>query len=246
MIAWSGANSNHIRSIRALFVCFETVSGLKENMAKSVLIPVDNVGDLAGILGCKTNSIMLKYLGLPLGACYKAKSIWYDIVEKIERKLASWKRMYLFKSGRVTLITNSLSNLPTYFLSLFPIPIFVANRIKKLQQDFLWGGIGDEFKYHLVSWSKVCSPISEGGLGIRNLWNLRVLGKWLWHYANDREAWRRIVMEVGGALSTLQGHMVWGFGSILVRDGGYFLVISNLIQGMNPILDFGMMCGVEV
>jgi hypothetical protein len=29
--------------------------------------------------------------------------------------------------------------------------------------------VGDEFKYHLVKWSKVCTPVSEGGLGIRNL-----------------------------------------------------------------------------
>ena len=56
-----------------------------------------NVGNLAGILGCGTDSLPLKYLGLPLGACYKAKSIWDDIVEKIERKLANWKRIYLSK-----------------------------------------------------------------------------------------------------------------------------------------------------
>jgi hypothetical protein len=31
------------------------------------------------------------------------------------------------------------------------------------------GGLGEKFKYHLVSWSKVCSPISEGGLGVQNL-----------------------------------------------------------------------------
>jgi hypothetical protein len=77
--------------------------------------------------------------------------------------------MYLSKGGRVTLIKSSLSNLPTYFLSLFPIPATVANHIEKLQQDFLWGGICEEFKYHLVSWPKVCSPISKYGLGIQNL-----------------------------------------------------------------------------
>jgi hypothetical protein len=33
----------------------------------------------------------------------------------------------------------------------------------------LWGRLGEEFKFYLVSWSKVCSPIFEGGLGIRNL-----------------------------------------------------------------------------
>jgi hypothetical protein len=55
----------------------------------------------------------------------------------------------------------------------------VVNRIEKLQRDFLWGGLGEEFKYHLVSWPKVCTLIFEGGLGIRNLlrFNHDLLGK---------------------------------------------------------------------
>jgi hypothetical protein len=44
--------------------------------------------------------------------------------------------MYLSKGGRITLIKSILSNLPTYFLSVFPIPIGVANCIEKVQQDF--------------------------------------------------------------------------------------------------------------
>jgi hypothetical protein len=104
--------------------------------------------------------------------------------------------MYLSKGGRVTLIKSTLSNLPTYFLSLFPVPSGVASRIEKLHRDFLWGGIGDEFKYHLVSWSIVCSPISEGGLGIRKfrIFNQASLGKWLWRFVHEREAlWRSVV-----------------------------------------------------
>jgi hypothetical protein len=62
-------------------------------------------------------------------------------VEKIDRRLASWKRMYLSKGGRVTLIKSTLSNLPTYFMSLFPIPTSVAKRIEKLQCDFYGVGL---------------------------------------------------------------------------------------------------------
>jgi hypothetical protein len=110
-LVFCGANPDHLRYLRVLFLCFEAVSGLKINLAKSVLVPVgnvDNVTGLADILGCGVSSLPLKYLGLPLGACYKAKPIWNGVVEKIERRLASWKRMYLSKGGRITLIKSTL------------------------------------------------------------------------------------------------------------------------------------------
>jgi hypothetical protein len=93
--------------------------------------------------------------------------------------LASWKMIYLSKGGRVILIKITLSNLPTYFLSLITLFVGVANHIEKLHHDFLWGGLGEEFKFRLVSWSKVYSLISEGGLGIWNLlkFNRALLGK---------------------------------------------------------------------
>lgn len=41
--------------------------------------------------------------------------------------------------------------------------------------------MGEEKEFHLVSWNKICQPISCGGLGV---WNSRInnkalLGKWL-------------------------------------------------------------------
>jgi len=81
---------------------------------------------LADIFNCKTFSLPLKYLGMPLRACFKNNCIWDGIVEKMKRWLASWKRLYLSKGDKVTLIKSTLSNLPKY-LSLFPSPVSVAN-----------------------------------------------------------------------------------------------------------------------
>jgi hypothetical protein len=50
----------------------------------------------------------------------------------------------------LTLIKSTLSYLLTYYLSIFLILVGVANRLEKLQRDFVWGDIGDEFKFHLV------------------------------------------------------------------------------------------------
>ena len=44
-------------------------------------------------------------------------------------------------------------------LSIFPISADIAYCVEQLQRNFLWGGLGDDSKHHLVNWSKVCSPI---------------------------------------------------------------------------------------
>jgi hypothetical protein len=52
------------------------------------------------------------------------------------------------EGGRVPLIKSTLSNLPTYLMSFPPLPIGVANRLEKLQQEFLCDGMGENFKFH--------------------------------------------------------------------------------------------------
>ena len=73
-------------------------------------------------------------------------------MERMEKRLVGWKKLYLSKEGRLTLIKSTLSSLPSYYLSLFPLPMEIARRLEKLQRDFLWGGMGDEPKFHLVNW----------------------------------------------------------------------------------------------
>ena len=57
------------------------------------------------------------------------------------------------------------------YLSKKKIPTSMANKIEKLQKDFMWDGMGNK-QFHLVGWDKVCSPIACGGLGIRKLTSL--------------------------------------------------------------------------
>ena len=112
------------------------MTGLKVNVAKSEIVPireVNNMQALAELLGCRIRALPMTFLGMPLGTSHKSPSIWNPILEKIERKLAGWKKLYLSKGGRLTLLKSTLSSLPTYFLSLFTIPSHVANKIEKLQ-----------------------------------------------------------------------------------------------------------------
>uniref|UniRef100_A0A2N9I5R6 Reverse transcriptase domain-containing protein n=1 Tax=Fagus sylvatica TaxID=28930 RepID=A0A2N9I5R6_FAGSY len=204
-ILFCDADPDKLLYVRMVLTCFEAVTGLRVNMAKSEMVPVgevQNISELADSLCCHIGGLPLSYLGMPLGASYKAVAVWNPIIEKLERRLSGWQKLYLSKGGRLTLLKSTLSSLPTYFLSLFTIPISVMRRIEKMQRDFLWGGLGDEVKHHLVSWDKVCAPKEVGGLGVRSLvlTNKALQGKWLWRFGLEgHHLWRRVLVAKFGS-----------------------------------------------
>ncbi|RVW96061.1 hypothetical protein CK203_027744 [Vitis vinifera] len=99
---------------------------------------VEDVDRVAAVFGCKVGNLFTTYLGLPLGAPHNSCRVWDVVEERFKRKLATWKKQYLSKGGRLTLIKSTLSNLPIYFMSLFVIPRKVRLRLEKIQREFLW------------------------------------------------------------------------------------------------------------
>ena len=68
----------------------------------------------------------------------KSFSFWKIIIEKIERRLSTRSSHYTSKGGRLTLIQATLSNFPTYYMSLFEMPQKVAADIGRLFINYLW------------------------------------------------------------------------------------------------------------
>ncbi|XP_058221611.1 uncharacterized protein LOC131331645 [Rhododendron vialii] len=139
-LLFCNAEPTQVGYLRCAMLCFEAVSGLKVNLGKSEMIlvgAVADIGTLAQILGCRVTSFPTLYLGLPLGYLFKSTTVWDSVVERFQKRLAGWKHQYIPKGGRMTLIKHTLSSLPTYFMSLFVIPVSVVKRLEKLQRDFL-------------------------------------------------------------------------------------------------------------
>ncbi|RVW39554.1 Transposon TX1 uncharacterized 149 kDa protein [Vitis vinifera] len=134
----------------------------------------------------------------------KACGFWDPVVERISSRLDGWQKAYLSFGGRITLIQSCLTHLPSYFLSLFKMPASVAAKIERLQRDFLWSGVGEGKRDHLVRWDVVCKPKTIGGLGLGNIsWrNLALLGKWLWRYPREGSAlWHQVILSIYGSHS---------------------------------------------
>nr|CAN64640.1 hypothetical protein VITISV_033931 [Vitis vinifera] len=139
-IVFCEANKEHLTHLSWILLWFEAASGLRINLDKSEIIlvgVVEEIEEMAVELGCRVGSLPSQYLGLPLGASNKAPSVWDGMEEKVRRKLARWKRQYISKGGRITLIRSTLASMPIYHMSLFRMPKSVARRLDKVQRDFL-------------------------------------------------------------------------------------------------------------
>lgn len=128
------ADRNQVLHLRVVLLAFEVVTGLKINLAKSSMFSLNADSDinmLADIMGCKVEKFPTTYLGLPLGAKFKDKSVWNGVIDKCEKILAPWKQQYLSLGGRLTLVNSVLDGIPTYLMSLIPIPASVEKKIDK-------------------------------------------------------------------------------------------------------------------
>ena len=56
---------------------------------------------------------------------------------------------------------------PTYTMSCFKIPDSLCTDLNSMMSKFWWGQKDREKKLAWVSWEKLCTPKSEGGMGFR-------------------------------------------------------------------------------
>ena len=81
-------------------------------------------------IGCKVGNLLANCLGLPLGDPHNLLGAWDAMEKRYHKRLAMWKKQYISKGGKLTLIQSTLSSLPICFISLFRMPRIVSLRLE--------------------------------------------------------------------------------------------------------------------
>ncbi|KAL8137735.1 hypothetical protein V2J09_003736 [Rumex salicifolius] len=65
----------------------------------------------------------------------------------------------------------------------------ICKKIDRSIRAFIWGGWGDNHIMHLVNWSSICKPKSQGGLGTQCMSDLNKarVGKLRWHFLQNND-----------------------------------------------------------
>lgn len=125
----------------------------------------------------------LTYLGLPIHWKKLCVKDWDPLVERLQSQLDNWKEGAVYFGVNLVMLNAVLSAIPTYWLSLYKLPVKVRKKWDSIRSNFLWNGPPSETKkYHLVIWDRVCKKKEFGGLGVLNLqdFNQALIGKWWW------------------------------------------------------------------
>lgn len=108
-----------------------------------------------------------RYLGVFFSSFYPTKTDLRSIVTKMEEQINLWEAGFLSKARRVTLIQSNHESLPSYTCASTLLPSHIAKSIDSIHRKFFWRQNKEKNSTPLVAWDKICTPKSQGGLGLR-------------------------------------------------------------------------------
>ncbi|MCH80766.1 putative ribonuclease H protein, partial [Trifolium medium] len=194
MIFCKGSKKN-IRGVMQVLNDYGAASGQIVNKAKTKFY-ADSISNarlvnIAAPLGFNAGSIPFNYLGCPIFVGHPKAVHFQALADRIKTKLATWKGSLLSIMGRVQLVRSIIHGM---LINSFHIYRWPKNILKKLDtwvRNFVWSGDVTTRKICTVSWIRVCTPYSNGGLDLRALSNINASLMLLlcWKLCSNNEQW---------------------------------------------------------
>jgi hypothetical protein len=198
-IVFSNGEEYHLKNLKCCLVWFECLSGMRINYHKSEIVPInvpsEECNKIARIFSCPLGGFPIKYLGVPLHYEKLRREDVQPLVDKILKKIASWRGKLLSHAAKLTLIRSCLASILVYLLSFIKFPKWAIKILNSHMSNCLWNDSEGNHKYHLVSWDKVSMCREYGGLGIPNLRDLNcLLAFWIKRcQADNGKLWKEVI-----------------------------------------------------
>jgi len=164
-------------------------------------VRIEEVQQMASVIGCEGTMIPFVYLGVRIGANMNHIAGWQDVINKFKSRMSKWKAKTLSVGGRLTLIKAVLGSVAIYNMSIFKTPITIINTLESIRNNFFLGADVDERKLTWVKWKKTLASKKDGGLGIGSLYgfNRALLYKWKWRFLdNPTSLWVKVIKILFG------------------------------------------------
>lgn len=185
----------NLECLMSLFKRYSEASGQHVSCEKSKVysggIPHNRLQNIIDIVGFGIGHLPFMYLGVPLFRGKPRKVFLQPIADKIKAKLATWKGLLLSIMGRVQLVKSVIHSMLIYSFHVYSWPVSLLNLIDKWKRNFIWSGNVNVRKIVTVSWFTMCSPIEEGGLGLKSIKGINKASmlKLCWQLVSSNKQW---------------------------------------------------------
>lgn len=200
LMVFTDGTKRSIEGVLQIFEEFSVASGLKISLEKSTLfvagVSSNDEEDIHSAFPFTSGQLPVRYLGLPLLTKRMTVHDYLPLVERVGKRMKSLTGRFLSHGGRLQLIKSVITSLTNFWMQAFKLPSSCLKEIERLCSAFLWSGPELNTNKAKVSWTDVCLPKQEGGLGLRPLKEVNTVHslKLIWRILSSRSSlWVRWV-----------------------------------------------------
>ncbi|XP_074378027.1 uncharacterized protein LOC141719548 [Apium graveolens] len=138
------ASQTEAAIMKDILVRYERLSGQVVNYSKSSITFSPNTHEQVKKVVCEKLQVMEidkpgKYLGMLMCVRKNKMETFVFLSDGIEKKLQGWSNKELPKGGKLLLLKSAAQTIPSFWMSLFLIPVTLCEEMERIMNAFWWG-----------------------------------------------------------------------------------------------------------
>ncbi|KAL8507322.1 hypothetical protein ACS0TY_018021 [Phlomoides rotata] len=165
----------NIRCLQGILSAYWSLFGQVHNSEKSMVYFGTTVTHrvrqfMLRTTGISHGSLPFSYLGVPIFRGSPRTCHLATLADSIISKFSKWKGHSMSLAGRKCMINFVIAASLVHSMMVYYWPRTLLKKIEDAMRNFLWkGDISQRNNSCSVSWARVCSPLDEGGMGVRSI-----------------------------------------------------------------------------